>query len=97
MALPQVKRDARPKELGFRNMLRLGYVSLFTDISTEMIPRLLLLFVVRDLGGTATALGLIEGEAEASNYIFMVFVGILTDRLGRRKPLDISYLRPSSH
>jgi MFS family permease len=35
----------------------------------------------------AAALGLIEGVAEASNYIFRVFAGILTDRLGRRKPL----------
>jgi MFS family permease len=95
--LPQVKREVKPKELGFRNVVRLWYVSLFTDISTEMILRLLLLFIVRDLGGTATAPGLIEGEAEASNYIFVVFAGILTDRLGRRKPLEISYLRPSSH
>lgn len=35
----------------------------------------------------AAALGLIEGVAETSNYIFRVFAGILTDRLGRRKPL----------
>jgi hypothetical protein len=41
MALPQVKRDAEPEELGFRNVVRLGYVSLFTDVSTEMILGLL--------------------------------------------------------
>ena len=84
--MPQPKKDTQPTELGFRNVVRLGYVSLFTDVSTEMILGVLPLFIVRDLGGTAAALGLIEGVAEASNYIFRVFAGILTDRIGRRKP-----------
>jgi MFS family permease len=85
--LTQDKKETKPEQLGFRNVVRLGYVSLFTDVSTEMILGVLPLFIVRDLGGTAAALGLIEGVAEASNYIFRVFAGILTDRIGRRKPL----------
>jgi len=75
------------KELGLRNVVRLGYVSLFTDVSTEMILGLLPLFIVQNLGGTAAILGLIEGVAEASNNIFRVFAGVLTDRITRRKPL----------
>lgn len=74
-------------ELGFRNVVRLGYVSLFTDISTEMILGVLPLFIIRDLGGTAFVLGLIEGVAESVNYAFRVFAGVVTDMVGRRKPL----------
>ena len=81
------KTNSNVNRLGFRNVVRLGYVSLFTDISTEMILGVLPFFIVQDLGGTAAVLGLIEGVAEASNYIFRVFAGILTDRIGKRKPL----------
>lgn len=79
----------KEKELGFRNVVRLGYVSLFTDVSTEMILGVLPFFIVRELGATAAILGLIEGAAEAANYFFRVIAGVLTDRIGRRKPLII--------
>jgi MFS family permease len=85
--LPKPKEKVELKDLGLRNVVRLGYVSLFTDVSTEMILGVLPLFIVQDLGGTTAALGLIEGVAEASNNIFRVFAGILSDRIGRRKPL----------
>ena len=72
---------------GFKNVVRLGYVSLFTDVSTEMILGVLPIFIVMDLGATAGILGIIEGSAEAANYLFRVFAGILTDKIGKRKPL----------
>jgi len=80
---------SKSEELGFKNVVRLGYVSLFTDISTEMILGVLPFFIVTQLGATAELLGIIEGSAEAINNIFRVFTGVLTDRLGRRKPLVI--------
>jgi len=87
-ARPMAKpRNERRLEVGFRNVVRLGYVSLFTDISTEMILGALPSFIVRELGGTATILGIIEGVAEAINYAFRVLAGVLTDRIGKRKPL----------
>jgi len=67
--------------------VRLGYVSFFTDISTEMILGVLPFFIVKELGGTAAILGFIEGVAEAVNYAFRVFAGVVTDKIGRRKPL----------
>lgn len=67
--------------------MRLGYVSLFTDVSTEMILGVLPFFIVKELGGTAAILGFIEGIAEAVNYAFRVFAGVATDKIGRRKPL----------
>jgi MFS family permease len=84
--LPQSKKNAQSSGLGFQNVVRLGYVSLFTDVSTEMILGVLPIFIVKDLGATAAILGLIEGVAEAVNYAFRVFAGVLTDRIGRRKP-----------
>lgn len=52
-----------------------------------MILGVLPLFIVRELGGTAAILGFIEGAAEAVNYVFRVFAGVVTDKIGRRKPL----------
>jgi MFS family permease len=72
---------------GFRNVVRLGYVSLSTDISTEMILGVLPFYIVTELGATAGILGLIEGIAEAVNYLFRVFAGVVTDKIGKRKPL----------
>lgn len=85
--MSKTESDERPAELGFRNVMRLGYVSFFTDISTEMTLGVLPFFIVKELGGTAAILGFIEGVAEAVNYAFRVFAGIVTDKIGRRKPL----------
>jgi MFS family permease len=78
----------RWKRLGFRNVVRLGYVSLFTDISTEMILGVLPVnFIIEQLGATPAILGLIEGSAEAANNVFRIFAGVLTDKIGKRKPI----------
>jgi len=82
-----LEASERPAGIGFRNVVRLGYVSFFTDISTEMILGVLPFFIVKELGGTAAILGFIEGMAETVNYAFRVFAGVVTDKIGRRKPL----------
>ena len=68
-------------------MTNLGIVSLFTDVSTEMILGILPYFVTIELGATKALLGLMEGAAESLNYLFRVFSGAISDRIGRRKPL----------
>lgn len=75
------------KRLGLKNVIRLGYVSLLTDVSTEMILGILPIFVIVQLGASAGVLGLIEGSAEVCNNLFRVFSGIITDKIGKRKPL----------
>jgi len=60
---------------------------MFTDISTEMILGILPVFVITQLGATKALLGLMEGAAEFLNYMFRVFSGAISDRIGRRKPL----------
>jgi MFS family permease len=65
----------------------LGFVSLFMDVSSELIHSLLPVFIVGTLGAGAVWLGLIEGVAEATASIVKVFSGAISDRLGKRKPL----------
>ncbi|WP_455278799.1 MFS transporter [[Eubacterium] cellulosolvens] len=79
-------KNRKPIELGLRNVVRLGYVSLFTDLSTEMVLGVLPFFIIKELGATAAILGIIEGIAEAVNYFFRVVSGVLTDKIGKRKP-----------
>ena len=57
------------------------------DMSSEMIHGLLPIFLVGTLGVSALTLGLIEGVAEATASISKIFSGVLSDRLGKRKPL----------
>jgi MFS family permease len=63
----------------------LGLVSLFMDISSEMIHALLPLYLVTVLGTSALTVGVIEGIAEATASITKVFSGALSDYLGKRK------------
>ena len=65
----------------------LGFVSLLMDISSEMVLSLLPVFMVTVLGVSPLVVGLIEGVSEATALIVKVFSGVLSDRLGRRKPL----------
>jgi MFS family permease len=68
----------------------LGLVSLFMDLSSEIIHSLLPIFMVGTLGAGALALGLIEGVAEGAASIVKVFSGWFSDRIGRRKPLALA-------
>jgi MFS family permease len=67
----------------------LGFVSLFMDISSELIHGLLPVFMVTSLGATALMVGVVEGVAEATALIVRVFSGTVSDWLGRRKGLVV--------
>ncbi|MCO7624714.1 MFS transporter [Pseudomonas guariconensis] len=72
-----------------RSVWALGFVSMFMDISSEMIHALLPLYMVSVLGTSVVAVGLIEGVAEATASITKVFSGALSDWLGKRKLLTV--------
>jgi len=74
-----------------KTIVALGLVSLFMDISSEMIHSLLPVFLVTVLGASALSVGLIEGIAEATASIAKVFSGVISDWMGRRKPLLLGY------
>ena len=73
-----------------KSVWALGFVSMFMDISSEMIHSLLPIFLVSSLGAGAAVVGLIEGVAEAAALIIRAFSGALSDRLGRRKALALA-------
>jgi MFS family permease len=80
-------REARPRLP--RSIWALGFVSLFMDISSEMIHSLLPVFLVTVLGASTVTVGLIEGVGEATASISKLFSGWLSDRLGKRKGLTV--------
>ena len=77
-------------EKRFRNVYLLGLVSLFTDLSSQMVFPLLPLFMTSVLGAGAIMVGLVEGGAEAVASIIKAFSGIWSDRLRRRKPFVVA-------
>jgi len=69
-----------------RNVWVLGFVSLFMDLSSEIYHALLPAFITIVLGLPATALGAIDGIAEATANFGKLFSGRLSDRSLKRKP-----------
>ena len=69
-----------------RNVWVLGFVSLLMDLSSEIYHALLPAFVTLVLGLPATALGAIDGIAEATANFAKLFSGRLSDQSRKRKP-----------
>lgn len=69
------------------SVIGFGFVSFFTDMSSEMVYPLLPIFLSSVLGVGAEALGLIEGIAEATASVLKTFSGYISDRVKKRKPL----------
>ena len=65
-------------------VILMGIVSLFTDISSDMIESILPLFII-GIGGTKLILGLISGVTTASANIFKGLSGYLSDKVNKRK------------
>ncbi|MHA1803407.1 MAG: MFS transporter [Promethearchaeota archaeon] len=67
----------------------MGLVSLFTDISSEMIQSILPLFIF-SIGGTALILGLISGVTTALSNILKGITGWMSDKVNKRKPFVVA-------
>lgn len=65
---------------------KLGWVSFFADVSSEMVYPLLPLFMRNVLKAPVAALGLVEGVAEAVVSIMKGWSGWHSDRKGKRVP-----------
>jgi len=74
------------------NILALGLVSLFTDLSSEMMNPLLPIFIAGlvPLGLAPVFVGLVEGVAETTASLLKLVSGRLSDRLGKRKALVVT-------
>jgi MFS family permease len=81
-----VTREPSPFPGISRNVYLLALVSLFTDLSSEMIYPLVPLFLSGQLGAPVAVIGLIEGIAESTASLFKWVSGAWSDRLAMRKP-----------
>lgn len=71
-----------------RNVVLLGVVSFFADVSSDMVMPLLPAFLV-SLGAGAAFLGVIEGAAEATAALLKYLSGRWADRVRRLLPLAV--------
>jgi MFS family permease len=67
----------------------MGLVSLFTDISSEMIQSILPLFII-SIGGTILILGIISGVTTALSNILKGVTGWMSDKINKRKPFVVA-------
>jgi MFS family permease len=73
-----------------RTVWMLGLVSLFMDMSSELVHAVLPVYLTAVLGVGAFSVGVIEGVAEATASMLKVVSGALSDRFRRRKPLALA-------
>lgn len=69
------------------NIVLLGLVSLFADMSTEMVYPLVPLFLTAALGASPAIVGIIEGIAESIASLLKVFSGYIGDVYHNKKRL----------
>lgn len=69
-----------------RNIFILGLVSLFTDLSSQMVFPLIPLFLISVLGAGAYVVGIVEGAAETTASLLKVVSGYWSDKIKKRKP-----------
>lgn len=72
------------------DVLKLGLVSLLTDVSSEIIFSVFAILFTTVAGASTALLGLIEGLADLSASSLDYFAGWLSDETGRRKPLALT-------
>jgi MFS family permease len=73
------------------NVLMMGFVSLFTDFSSEMMNPLLPIFIAGlvPLGLAPVYVGLMEGVAETTASLLKMISGRVSDALGKRKAIVV--------
>ncbi len=72
-----------------RTAWALGWVSLFMDMSSELVHAVLPVYMSSVLGLSLLTIGLVEGVAEATASLLKLVSGAWSDRLGRRKSLAV--------
>jgi len=72
-----------------KNIILLGLVSMFVDMSTEMVYPIIPLFLAT-LGTAPYLIGLIEGVAESIAALLKSFAGYFTDKYNSKKMFAVS-------
>ena len=82
-----MKLGKRPRQEGMWNLIVLGLISCFSDISSEMVYPLIPLYLTAAFGATPAMIGIVEGFAESVAGLLKVFSGYLSDRFQQKKAL----------
>ena len=82
-----MKKQNSKAQKGIRNIIILGLVSCFADISSEMVYPLIPLYLTAAFGATPALVGMIEGIAESVASLLKVFSGYVSDRFQHKKAI----------
>ena len=92
-ALRRARRDAGG---GFRwlhvsgTVWALGFTSLFTDVSSEMVATVLPVYLVLYLGLTPFQFGIVDGLYHGATALLRLASGVAVDRAGRAKEIALA-------
>lgn len=67
-------------------VVKLGIVSFFADVASEMLYPITPIFLTSILGASVTSVGLIEGIAESIASLLKTYSGSWSDSISKRKP-----------
>jgi len=81
--------SASPTPRFHRNVWVASVTSFLTDVSSEMLQNVLPLFLANVLGVRTWTVGVVEGLAESTASVLMLYSGWLSDRLQARKWLAV--------
>jgi len=95
---PSQRPDSGPEPSRLRRLLpavsrtvwALGFTSLMTDISSEMVASILPLYLVVFLGISPLAFGLADGLYQGAAALFRIAGGVLSDRWRRYKEVALA-------
>lgn len=74
-------------------VVKLGLVSLFADISSEMLYPITPIFLMTVMGASMSSIGFIEGFAESIASLLKTYSGSWSDRIAKRTPfVAVGYL-----
>ena len=92
-ALRRVRRDA-DGGFGWRHVggtvWALGFTSLFTDVSSEMVATVLPVYLVLYLGLTPFQFGIVDGLYHGVTALLRLASGVAVDRTGRSKEIALA-------
>ena len=93
MTTPSQNSDQKSAKPLSPTVIRLGLVSFFADVSSELLYPITPLFLTLVLGASVFQVGLIEGFAEGTASLLKTFSGRWSDRTQKRKTfIWIGYL-----
>ena len=82
-----MENKSESSQRGIRNIIILGLISCFADISSEMVYPIIPLYLTAVFGATPTMVGIIEGIAESVASLLKVFSGYISDRFQHKKAI----------